>query len=220
MKKIETLQETLNALRDQNIKALGEENSALILADIKRVADLHILANLPKVGQQLLNFKLPDQNGTSRTLDELLKAGPLVLTFYRGGWCPYCNLMLRAYQRMIPSLEKNGAHFIAITPELPDASLTTKERLALNFDVLTDQDSVYARELGIQFTIPKELHSVYLNLGIDVVRYNGDNPYDLPLAATFVIDTDKTVKYSFADADYTQRAEPIDILRVVETLKK
>jgi len=220
MEKNKNLQEALNDLRDKNSKAVGKEISTLIKADIQRVADLHILENLPKIGEPLLNFNLPDQNGVFRTLDDLLQEGPLVLTFYRGGWCPYCNLMLRTYQQMIPDLEQNGAHFLAITPELPDASLSTKERLALNFDVLTDQNSEYARQLGIQFTLPKELHEVYLKLGIDITAYSGANTYDLPLAATLVVDTDKTVTYAFADADYTQRAEPRDILRVVESMRK
>lgn len=169
----------------------------------------------PKQGEALASFTLSNQLGETRSLEQLLEQGPLVITFYRGGWCPYCNLELKAYQDVLPELKQAGANLVAITPELPDQSLSTAEKNALQFEVLSDPQSRYAKELGLVFSLPEELRPIYLSFGIDVEAHNGEGQFDLPLAATFVVAQDKTIISAFVDADYTKRQEPSEIVALL-----
>ena len=172
----------------------------------------------PKVSDKLTSFNLPNQKGEAQSLEALLEKGPVVLTFYRGGWCPYCNLELRAYQEILSDIKMEGASLVAITPELPDASLSTSEKNELQFEVLTDKNSNYAREIGLVFTLPETLRPIYENFGIHIEEHNGSGQFDLPLAATFVLRQDGTIASAFVDADYTKRQEPSDVLNVLKEI--
>ena len=183
----------------------------------KNLADTGIMRNAPKLSERFPAFSLPNQNGDSVQLADLLEKGPVVVTFYRGGWCPYCNLELKAYQNELANIKAENATLVAITPELPDESLSTVEKNALDFEVLTDTNAEYAKSLGLVFSLPEELRPIYLSFGIDIEKHNGAGQFDLPLAATFVIAKDGSVASVFVDADYTARQEPSD---VVATLKK
>lgn len=163
---------------------------------------------------------MTNHNGQSRNLAVLREKGPVVITFYRGGWCPYCNMELHAYQQVLQDIKAAGATLVAISPELPDASLTTSERHGLEFEVLTDLGSEYAREIGIVFTLSDELRPIYKSFGIDIEKHNGEGQFDVPLAATFVVDTDSTITYAFVAVDYTLRADPADVIKALELLKK
>ena len=168
--------------------------------------------NAPKVGELFPNFALPNQNGDNVELSTLLEQGSVVLSFYRGGWCPYCNLELAALQKKLPEFKAKNAHLVAISPEQPDHSLSTIEKNELAFPVLTDEGNAFANKLGLVFTLPIEIQKLYAQFGIDVVAHNGDETFELPLPATFVIGQDGNVQYAFVKADYTQRAEPDDVL--------
>ncbi|MGH1439036.1 MAG: peroxiredoxin-like family protein [Cellvibrionaceae bacterium] len=167
-----------------------------------------IAQKAPNTGDKLPTFKLTDQHGKNQTLEQLLSDGPLVITFYRGGWCPYCNLELRAYQDVLGEIKDTGANLIAITPELPDNSLSTVEKNELGFTVLSDVDSKYARSIDLVFTLPEELRPIYESFGIHIEAHNGSGQFDLPLAATYVVAQDGTIINAFVDADYTKRQEP------------
>jgi len=140
------------------------------------------------------------------------------MTFYRGGWCPYCNLELKAYQDQLTNIKAENATLVAITPELPDVSLSTAEKNALEFEVLSDVNSDYARSLGLVFSLADELRPIYLSFGIEIEKHNGEGQFDLPLAATFVIAQDGTVASAFVDADYTTRQEPAEVVAALKTL--
>jgi peroxiredoxin len=127
---------------------------------------------------------------------------------------------LRAYQAILPEIKVLGGTLIAITPENPDESLTTSERHNLEFDVLTDDKALYAKELGITFTLNEEIRPIYQKFGIDIEKHNGKGQFEVPLASTFIIDTDGTIAFSFVKADYTFRAEPAAIVEVLKSLKK
>ena len=174
----------------------------------------------PKTGDRLEDFTLPNHLGETRSLAALRERGPVVVTFYRGGWCPYCNLELRAYQAVLPEIKAAGATLVAITPELPDASLSTSEKNELEFEVLTDANADYARKLGLVFKLPERLRPIYQGLGINIEEHNGEGQFDLPLAATFVVDIDGFIASAFVDADYTSRAEPSDVVEVLQSLVK
>jgi len=184
----------------------------------KDLSDSGIVSKAPKVSDKLPTFSLPNQNGQTVNLIDLLKKGPVVITFYRGGWCPYCNLELKAYQEQLANINAENATLVAITPELPDASLSTSEKNELGFEVLSDIDAKYAKSLGLVFSLPEELRPIYLSFGIEVEKHNGEGQFDLPLAATFIITKDGTVASSFVDADYTARQEPAEIVTALKTL--
>ena len=170
------------------------------------------------VGDAAPDFELPDATGKSVRLSELLAQGPVVINFYRGEWCPYCNLELRAFQDLLPEFQQAGASLIAISPELPDHSLSVTEKHNLEFAVLSDVGNNVSRQYGLVFTLDKSLQPIYKNFGIDIPASNGDDSYELPMPATYVIDQSSRIRYAYAEADYTQRAEPQDVLSVVREL--
>lgn len=170
------------------------------------------------VGAQAPEFTLPDATGADVSLSSLLARGPVVLAYYRGGWCPYCSTELRALQTRLGDITGSGANLVAVSPQTPDNSLSTAEKLELTYPVLSDVGNAVARSYGLVFTLPEDLRGVYNEFGLDVPAANGDDTFELPLPATFVIGTDGTVVWRFADADYTKRAEPDDVITVLASL--
>ena len=172
-----------------------------------------------KVGEQAPDFNLPDVKGDTVSLSEALKDGPVVLSFYRGGWCPYCNIALQHLQRHLPEFRAEGAQLITVSPQTPDASLSTAEKNALDFSVLSDTNNRVAREYGLVFTLPDSLRAMYSNPdGINLPATNSSDSFELPVAATYVIAKDSRVAYAFANADYTLRAEPDEIIKALAAL--
>ncbi|WP_328742538.1 AhpC/TSA family protein [Streptomyces caniferus] len=171
-------------------------------------------------GDAAPRFSLPTATGGTVALDSLLSEGPVVLTFYRGAWCPYCNLALRALQQHHAEITARGARLVAISPQIPDESLTLTEKHALAFDVLSDLGSGTAKQYGLSFDLPDDLAAVYDSFGFDLQRVNGGHPRTLPLPATYVIDPDATIRWAFLDTDYTARAEPSDILAALDVLPR
>lgn len=220
MENIATIQERLTELKESNFSQLPEDIRKIMVDDFEKLSTSGLVEAAPKVGDKIVDFTLPNHLGEESKLSSLLENGPVVITFYRGGWCPYCNIELRAYQDILPEIKAAGATLVAITPELPDESLTTSERHNLEFEVLTDANSNYAKELGIVYTVEGEILEVYKEFGIDLEKHNGEGQFDIPLATTFIINVDGTIIYSFIDADYTKRAEPTEILKELQSLKK
>jgi peroxiredoxin len=169
-------------------------------------------------GARAPRFALPSATGRTVTLDGLLANGPVVLTFYRGAWCPYCNLALRALQLHHEEFAARGARLVAVSPQIPDESLTLTEKHGLAFDVLSDLGSDTAKQYGLAFDLPEDLAAVYDRFGFDLQRVNGGHARTLPLPATYVIDRAGTVRWAFVDPDYTKRAEPADILGALDSL--
>ncbi|MEO1131092.1 MAG: peroxiredoxin-like family protein [Cyanobacteria bacterium J06639_1] len=172
-----------------------------------------------KVGELVPNFELPDVKGDRVELRSLLQRGSVVLSFYRGGWCPYCNLELRALQQIQPQIQAAGATLVAVSPETPDSSLTTSEKNELSYPVLSDVGNIVAREFGLVFTLPETLRPLYAEWGIDIPAHNGDDRFELPVPATYVIAPDGRVAIAFAHADYTQRLDPEAILAALGQLQ-
>ncbi|MEU0402262.1 peroxiredoxin-like family protein [Streptomyces sp. NPDC006197] len=169
-------------------------------------------------GARAPRFTLASATGRTVSLDALLADGPVVLTFYRGAWCPYCNIALRSLQQHHADITARGARLVAVSPQIPDESLSLTEKHELAFDVLSDIGSDTAKQYGLAFDLPDDLAAVYEKLGFDLQRVNGGHPRTLPLPATYVIDRDGTIRWAFADTDYTARAEPADILAALDAL--
>lgn len=175
-----------------------------------------ITSKAKQVGEKAPNFTLNNALGEPVQLNDYLKKGKVVLTWYRGGWCPYCNLTLNQLQQELPNFKANGASLIALTPELPDKSISTAEKNDLAFEVLSDIGNEVADEYGIVFKLTDEVAEMY-NKSFDMNSYNGDKSNELPLAATYIIDENGEIIYAFLDADYRNRAEPSEL---TEFLKK
>ncbi|GEC08956.1 peroxiredoxin [Streptomyces spinoverrucosus] len=170
------------------------------------------------VGARAPHFTLPTATGQTLALDDLLADGPVVLTFYRGAWCPYCNIALRALQQHHDAITARGARLVAVSPQIPDESLSLTEKHDLAFDVLSDIGSDTAKQYGLAFDLPDDLAAVYDKLGFDLQRVNDGHPRTLPLPATYVIDREGLIRWAFVDTDYTTRAEPADILAALDSL--
>jgi len=185
---------------------------------IQLVRDSGVEEKARQVGDKAPNFTLPNATGEDVTLYEVLKEGPVVITWYRGGWCPYCNLYLHELQEVLPQFKAAGAQLIAISPELPDNSADTKQKNELSFHVLSDVQNKSGKDFGVVFELPAFIADYY-NAAFDLVKYNGDDSNELPLSASYVIAQDGTIAYAFLDADYRKRAEPADLLKAIEALK-
>lgn len=171
-----------------------------------------------KVGDRVPGFSLPNATGKTVELASLLAQGPVVLSFYRGAWCPYCNLELRALQQIQPQIQALSATLVAISPQTPDYSLSTAEQNELTFEVLSDGGNRISRQFGLVFQVPEDLRPIYEGFGIDLPAHNGDQTFELPVPATYVIATDGTLAHADINVDYTHRMEPTEILAVLERL--
>lgn len=156
-------------------------------------------------------------NAKDETVDVglLLKRGPVIVTFYRGGWCPYCNLQLRAFQTILPDIKAAGASLVAISPEKPDNTVTTAEKNALTFEVLSDVGQKVGRAFGLVYIFSDELKGAYHGFGRDIPEVNGTDEWALPISATYIIGQDGRIIYAYTDPDYRDRADPEKILKVL-----
>ncbi|WJE16129.1 peroxiredoxin-like family protein [Halobacillus sp. ACCC02827] len=170
-------------------------------------------------GEKAPDFTLPDAKGGQVQLSEQLKFGPVIVTFYRGGWCPYCNMELRAYQEILDEIHKEGAQLIAISPQTPDQSMTTQEKNDLQYHVLSDVGNKAARQFNLVYKLPDYLVEVYKGKGLDVDKHNGDDSWTLPVSATYIIDTDGSIVYEYTKSDYKDRAEPSEVLQELKKVK-
>lgn len=208
---------------DQLSAGLAQQVPAQVLAAFGRaIQEMKVSGieqNSLRVGDSAPRFSLPAADGKTVTLSGLLAQGPVVLNFYRGLWCPYCNLELAALQKSLATIEGLNATLVAVSPQTPEASAATASKLGLSFKVLVDQGNKLAREFGLVFTLSESLRPIYAAIGIDLPAANGDNSFMLPMPATYIIARDGAIAYAFVDADYTRRMEPNDMCAVLERLK-
>lgn len=172
-----------------------------------------------KAGTRAPNFTLNNPYGKPVELNTLLKKGPVILVFYRGAWCPYCNLELHALNESLPNFKKYGATLIAITPQTPDKSLEQVNQDGYPFEILSDLDDRVMKAYKLYWEVPPELDAAYKHsFGLDVAAFNGNGRRGLPVPGTFVIDKSGIVRAAFADTDYKKRMEPADILTALQHL--
>lgn len=213
-----TLQQELAAFRAEWERTAPEGRAALYTAKIEELRASGLPQQALRTGQSAPDFTLPDVEGRPVGLSALLRGGPVVLTFYRGGWCPYCNIQLRAYQRALPEITALGGRLVAVSPQSPDASLSTAEKNALEFAVLSDGRNGVARRYGLVFTLPDELQDAMRANGKPLTEINGDNSWSLPVPATFVIAADGRIALAHVEVDYRERLEPDAILAALRNL--
>lgn len=215
---MENLATQLDGFRTAWIERVGGTIAGTIAADIAALDGTGIVARAKNAGAAFPRLALPDQLGRPVDLGMLADERPLVIVFYRGGWCPYCNLELRAYQQKLPEIHAAGARLVAVTPETPDNALSTVEKNDLDFDVLSDVKGALADALGIRFRLSPEIEALYRKFGHDLPTHNGDGEWSLPIPATYVVERGGRIAYAHVDPDYRHRAEPADVLAALAQL--
>ncbi|KTD88826.1 peroxiredoxin-like family protein [Pseudoalteromonas sp. H71] len=215
-----SLKAQIDAFNVQKEANLPADVLALMNTTNEELIAQHIKNNALQVGDKVENFTLANHLGKNVELVDLLKKGPVVISFYRGAWCPYCNLELKALNDYLPQFKTKSAQLIAISPQLPDQTLTTAQKNELEFDVLSDVGNKVAQQFGLLFTLDKRIQELYTGFGIDFEQTYGDKTYQLPLPATYVINQNGIITYAFLNEDYTLRAEPSDVMTALDGEKK
>jgi len=171
-----------------------------------------------KAGEQAPAFKLLDQEGREVSSAELLAKGPLVITFYRGVWCPYCNMELAAMQAALPQIAERGGSVIGISPQTQANSRKSAQKNELTFPILNDVKGEVAAGFGIRFNLPDYLVDLYKSFKNDLPAFNGDPSWTLPMPARYVIGSDGVIAYAEVNPDYTKRPDPSELLPVLDCL--
>jgi len=214
-----SIREQSDELKKAAVQQLPADVVAVFDRSVEAFLDEGIPSDAIRAGQRLEPFTLDDATGTPVGLDELVSAGPAVIVFYRGGWCPYCNVALRTYQHeLLPQLGAFGARLVAISPQSPDESLTTAEKAGLEFTVLSDPGSRLAEQLGIAFQQSEEVLGAQRALGLDLARVNTEGSTRLPRPTVVIVDRDRTVRFVDIQPDYTARTEVADIITALTDL--
>ncbi|RPD98864.1 AhpC/TSA family protein [Aureibaculum marinum] len=210
------LENELNNRKLNFEKTASVEKKRIYAEGLEKVKENNIVGNALQVGDTAIDFTLQNASGKNVTLYNELKKGPVILMWYRGGWCPYCNMTLHYMQESLSEFKKYNANLLALTPETPDNSISTKEKHDLQFEVLSDIDNIVARQYKVVFKLTDDVKEAYEN-SFGLSNYNNNDKGELPLAVTYIIGQDRVIKYAFLDADYRNRAEPKDL---VEFLKE
>jgi len=171
-----------------------------------------------KVGDTAPDFELSTPSGKRVRLSDRLRSGPAIISFYRGGWCQYCNLELTALANARSQFEDLGGYMMAISPQRPEQTAKMAEKQGLTYDLLSDPGNTVAHKFGIVFHLHDEMQSIYDEFGLDLPVWNDDDSFDLPVPATYVIDTQSVIRMAFVDPDYTRRLDPTEIIRILRSL--
>ncbi|QEE48482.1 AhpC/TSA family protein [Flavobacterium alkalisoli] len=208
-----TYKENLQDLRDDLAAMLPKETLSIFDKDAENLQQNHKSIVKLQAGDKAPDFSLVNATGNMITLSELLEKGKVVLTFYRGSWCPYCNLQLAYYQKYLDQIHDLGAELVAISPQTPDESLNIKEKNELNFEVLSDNGNIVARKFTTVFRNADEPLNTMNELGLDFNSHYSDDSRELPIPAVFVIEKDLTVSFAKSiGGDYRNRVEVSEII--------
>jgi peroxiredoxin len=201
------------ALIAKYVPAATQAVHARVIAQLK---EQNLAANILPVGAKAPEFELQDHNGKVVSSRHVLSKGRLVLCFIRGRWCPFCVGQLEAMNLVVPQIESAGASLVAISPQTVKQSFFMHDQHKLRFPLLSDAGNKVARQFDLTYRVPAEQEAVYRRAFVNLPFANGDESWELPIAATFIVDNDGSIVYASANEDYTERAEPAEILRVLE----
>lgn len=200
------------------ISSLSPEAQQIVAKSFEQIMASDDGRNALKEGDAAIDFSLPNAKGEPTQLSRLLEQGPVVLNFYRGGWCPFCNLEFKSLHDILPQIKQLGATLIGISPELPDNSLDTMEKHNLQFEVLSDVGNKIADQYGLVMKVPEIIRPLYLDWGLDLPKFNGEDTWELPIPATYVINRNGKIIKAYVNKNYTERMEPTDIIKALETV--
>jgi len=212
-----SLKEELDRLRTLSLSDSRIE--AAYQALVSQLARAETEGQALKVGDSMPPFMLPNATGRLIVSDELLAKGPLVVTFFRGSWCPYCQLTLEALERALPRIHAAGAELVALTPDTGHHLADTKTGGRVSPEILSDVDGAVGLQFGVLFRAPDIYRDLLAGFGVDLRERHGNEGWFIPIPASFVVDRTGTVRYAFVNADFTLRADPEEIVQVLEGLK-
>lgn len=207
------LQEQLDIVREQELARTPPQILAVQEKAFAHLVSTGVADHTLDVGDRAPDFALPDVHGKVVELQALLSGGPVILNFFRGGWCPFCSMELRAYQNVIERIEEIGASLVAISPETPEQLREAAVENELSFAVLSDRANETARRYGLVYRLPEALRQVYEGFGLDLPARQGNDRFELPIPATYLVDEKGRIRRAYANLDQTQRAEPEDFLQ-------
>lgn len=211
------LNEEIEKFQESIKDKVPAEIKEIQLSAIQKLKDEGLSANSIKAGDIATEIKLPNALEKEVSLFNTLEDNDfVVISFYRGGWCPYCNFEMKALGDITDELNKLNAKIIAISPETPDQSLSMQDKHDLKFEVLSDLNNVIAKEYGLVFSLDERLRPIYKQFGIDIPASNGNDSYEIPMPATYVVNKNKEIIFSFIDENYKKRCEPQDILEAIK----
>lgn len=213
-----TLSEQTKKTTEEFITSKPQKVQHVIMNAFRDLMNSNLGDQALKEGDKAIDFVLQNATGGQTSLQELTRQGPVVLSFYRGGWCPFCSLEFKALHNILSDIQALGAQLVGISPETPDYSMSTIERHQLQFEVLSDIGNQVAWQYGLVMQVHPDLHDYYLQWGFDLPRMNGDNSFVLPIPATYIIDTDGSIRAAYINKDYTQRMEPDAILQALKAI--
>jgi len=216
---VTSLNEQITALVSGMAKNAPPAVLAALEREIRKLDETGMAGKALKVGAKAPNFRLPNAQGGTFELSRQLSKGPVVVTFYRGGWCPFCDLTLRAYQANLSDIRLLGADLVAISPQTEDYSMSAVEKKELKFPVLSDLRNAVARQYGIVFQLPDAWKELQIKFGNPMPKFNGDESWELPIPATFVLDRRGTVRLRHVDPDYRRRLEPDEVVRSLREIR-
>jgi peroxiredoxin len=194
-------------------KYVPPETQAIHAKAVAELKEQHLAANILAVGSKAPAFELPNHNGKVVSSSDLLARGRLVLCFIRGRWCPFCVGQMEAMNLVLPQIEHAGAALFAISPQTVKQSFFMHDQHELRFPLLSDAGNKVARQFGLTYRVPAVQEAVYRRAFVNLPFTNGDDSWQLPIPATYVIDCDGSVLYASANEDYTERPEPSDMLQ-------
>jgi peroxiredoxin len=213
----DTLSDQLALFRAGWRTRVPEQIQTLMEGHIAHLGASGVADRARKVGDRAPDVRLADQHGEAFDVADLLAKGPVVITFYRGGWCPFCNLELKAYQALLPRIAAAGASLVAISPEKPDHTAGTASMNALTFPVLSDIGQEVGKAFGVVYAFTDEVRGAYDGFGLDIPARNGaPDDWSLPLSATYVVGPDGVILFADTRVDYRERTDPLNVLQVLE----
>jgi len=214
----QTLQEKLQTPRYAALA--GRSTRVAYLSVLRLIQESRLVDRVRNVGKYLEPFVLPNTSSEPVSSEDLLTRGPLVITFFRGGWCPYCVLALCALQECLHEIEGLGGTLVAIGPETQEYQRNTKVKLGLTYDLLTDEGLTFSSSMGLTFVAPPEVKKLLNSVRIDLAVRHGSSSWLLPMPVTYVVDRSGRICYAYTDDDFTKRAKPehiVSAVRVVAT---
>ena len=214
-----SLRENIEKMQKATLPGIPAETLQVMMSATEKLIRSGIAGRAKKAGDQAPNFSLPNTRGENITLNSYLQKGPLVISFYRGAWCPYCNLELKALDDAIERIRSSGAELVAISPNTLEKSAQFASENPFKFDLLCDVGNEVARRFGLVFELAEELRPIYKQFGIDIPAHNGDERYEIPIPATYIVHTDGSIVHAFVEADYTKRMEPDEIVAILKKMK-
>ena len=196
-------------------KYVPPETQAIHARAVAQLKEKHFAANILPVGAKAPRFDLPDHDGRIVRSSDLLAKGTLVLCFIRGRWCPFCVGQMEAMNLVLPQIEQAGATLVAVSPQTVKQAFFMHDQHKLGFPLLSDADNQVARKFGLTYRVPDAQEAVYRKAFVNLPFTNGDDSWELPIPATYIVDREGTIRYASANEDYTERPEPDDLVRAL-----